>query len=134
VPLAYPAGSVRADLPDDLAMHSVLIVGLHEGTPLRILSRARPELELRSMGAPLDLSGDDEVWILAFDVARWLEGIDLSSATPTPEGEIRIDADTEPELLQRFDDNLRRSLDLFRDRDGDGALSAGEAIDPLASP
>jgi hypothetical protein len=131
---AQDAGAVAdAGAPDALAGHSVLLRGHRaDGVPFSIRSRDKPDFVLRSRGAVIDLEGAQTSLLLAFDVAAWLDRVDLAGAVPNADDAIVIEPGQEDARLRTFETNLRTSLRLFADGDADGMLSADEAGDPLA--
>ena len=96
-----------------------------DGAPFTAQVAMDHGVDLESMG-PLVLSEAQSV-LLTFDVAAWLVG--LEAAVPDPDGVIRIGPDD-----AGLDGALLRSVDLFEDTDGDGALDPAEvAAGPIAS-
>jgi len=55
-----------------------------------------------------------------------MDGVDLGAAEVGQGGVVRIDADNNTSLLDRFEANAECSLELFRDLDGDESVSQGE--------
>lgn len=126
---ALPAGA-----PEALEDHAfVLIARLADGTPLEVRSRDKREAEVRSRTEPFRLGDAEASLVLAFDVGRWLDGIELESATRDDDGRIVIDDDDNRELLDEIEANMRESLELFRDLDDDGRLDDNERSVPLAT-
>jgi hypothetical protein len=72
--------------------------------------------------------GTSRIFVAA-DVARWMSGIDLASAEVTRDWRgplVTINERTNSQLLEVFERHFARGLLLFRDRDGNGVLSAEE--------
>ena len=68
---------------------------------------------------------------LGFDVAAWLGGVNLSTATADTDGVIRIDPTQNPSLYSLLEVNLARGLEIYPDDDRDGvpdgpALARGD--------
>ncbi len=130
-----PMDAVRAPLPSgtpaQLEDASVFVEGqLADGTPFELVSRREPELDVRSRTAPFLLSDSQQALVLAFDMAVWLDGVDLS------EGELdgsmlRIDEGNNDTLLEAVEDNIERSLELYEDSTGQGVVADGDT--PLAT-
>ena len=124
---------VDAGTPEALDGHSVLFEGRRaDGTPFRILSRDKRELELRTRSEPFTLERTERAMILSFDVAAWLDGVDLDGAAPNASGEVVIDETVDRTRLAAFEENLGTSLRLYRDLDEDGDLDPGELAEELA--
>lgn len=119
--------------PDELQDAAIVVEGTRsDGTPFVIRSEATPDAELRSRGAPFSLSSARASLVLAFDLGRWLQGVDLDAAKPDARGVVRIDDDHHRALLDRFEDNVEAAMELFDDVDHDGELSETEIEDVLA--
>lgn len=119
-----PAGA-----PAELENHSIVVLGkLADGTPFRLAFPEADELELEapSPSMPIDVREDGPLSLLSFDVATWLDGIDLDAATREADGAILIDEAHNLPLLGQFEANIDCSLELFSDDDGDGMLSEGD--------
>lgn len=74
--------------------------------------------------------------ILAADIARWMSGLDLSTAEVSgtdTRWEVRIDERTNTELLERFQENVEAGLSLYRDANADRILDEAERVHPLAT-
>ncbi|MGD8863336.1 MAG: hypothetical protein PVI30_25205 [Myxococcales bacterium] len=129
--LVVPLERFTAELPDAapgaLADHSIVVRGTTAGgTPFAIEWPEQDELELAGEG-----EGDFEVregdrLIFAFDVATWLDGVDLDAAAVDDDGVIRVGAGSNVAQLQAFEANVECSLRLYRDEDADGALDADD--------
>ncbi len=119
------------ELPDGapalLADHSIVVEGERgDGVGFTLAYPEQDELELGGIDGDFDLAADGEGLLLFFDVSVWMDGVDLESAALSPEGSIRIDAMSNPVLLEAFEANVECALELYRDGDGDGALDPGE--------
>ncbi len=107
--------------------------GVHFVLVSRITST--PRLRARDFEGFAVVAGSAR-WILAADLARWMAGIDLGPAELTTDNgkrEIRIDDQTNADLLEMFRSNLDAGLGLFADLDGDSALGSDERAHPLAT-
>jgi hypothetical protein len=125
LPLEMDSSELPDDAPDELHAHSVLLVGERaDGTPFTLAYPEHDELELAVEDGALDPSAQS--LLLSFDVATWLQDVDLEAAALEADGSIRIDADHNRALLDRFEVNLACSLELFADEDGDGRRTDGE--------
>lgn len=126
------AEDVPSGAPAALEDASIVLEGsLPGGAPFVIRSRREPEAEVRSRAEPFELTRATSALILAFDVGRWLEGVDLERAEASGDGVIRVDDDRNDDLLERFEDNVERAMELFDDRNRDGVLDDDDV--PLAS-
>jgi hypothetical protein len=126
-------GALPSGAPPDLVDRSVVLLGRRsDGTPFRIASRIERESDVRSRGAPFELSEGLRAVVLAFDLALWLEDVDLGTATVDADGTIRVDDDTNRDLLDAFEASAERALRLFRDTDQDGVLDPEDRTELLA--
>jgi hypothetical protein len=109
--------------PDELREHSIMLVGeLPEqgGTPFAIESKLERTLFLTADHSSFELGPDDARVLLGFDVAAWLDRVELSAQEPGDDGRVLVSDDSHPELLQRFEDNIAQGVDVFLDPDGAG--------------
>lgn len=112
--------------------HSIVVRGRRgDGVAFAIQSRVKAPFMLRARGDSFATADASRALILAFDAGLWLRGVDLAGAAPDASGEIRVEGSGDPRL-RAFEQNVRRSLKLFRDLDGDGALDEREAREALA--
>lgn len=115
----------------DLRGYSILIRARRDdGTRIVLRSRAAERIWLAA-GSETGFAVADEGarWILAADLARWLGGLDFTSADVSQQGGtavIKIDDRTNKDLLATFEQGLAAGLGLYHDADGDGALSDSE--------
>ena len=120
--------------PSELEDHSVVLLGsLRDGTPVLVRSRDKREADVRSRGMPFRLGDVEQDLLLVFDLGGWLEGVDLEGAELQEDGRLVVDDDSNRELLDAFEDNLRQSLELLRDLDRDGQVDDEERAERLAS-
>ena len=117
--------TLPAQAPEELRGHSVMLVGElpeQSGTPFVITSGLERTLSLVADHSSFELGPDSARLLLGFDVAAWLDGVDLAAAPPDADGRIVISQDSSPELLQRFEDNLAAGVDVFLDPSGKGVI------------
>jgi hypothetical protein len=119
--------------PAELEDHSIVLRGTRaDDREFVVRSRRNFDLDLRSRGDGFDLTGARGAMILAFDVATWLEGVDLEGAEPSSNGAIEIDEQSDRTRLGAFEDNVKEAMELFRDRDRDSKLDDDDLDDSLA--
>ena len=113
--------------PDDDTDLAIELSGEADGTPFAVRSRRNDELRLESSD-PDGFTIDEATSALfvAFDVAAWLDGVDIASADLDGDGVAVIDDDSNDALLDVFEGNVTDAADLFDDDDGDGALDEDE--------
>ncbi len=115
--------------PDETSDLAILVAGSAAGgDPFEIRSRRNDELRVDA----LDDAGftiDAAALFVAFDMAAWLDGIDLASADRDAGGAIVVSDDSNRDLLDRFEANVESAVALFADGDGDGALDDDEHDD-----
>jgi hypothetical protein len=118
-----PGRGVPAELED----HALLVRGVRvDGTPFAVRSRRTREADLRSRGEPFSVERGREALLLAFDVGRWLDGVDVEGAAVDDDGVVWIDDDRERDRLERFEENVEAAMELFRDLNEDGRLDDDE--------
>lgn len=123
-----------AGAPSVLDDHSIVLEGERaDGVSFSVRSRRNFDLELRARGDGFSLGTGKEAMILAFDVATWLDGVDLESATPDSNGSIAVDDDSDRDRLDVFEDNVKQAMELFKDDNRDSKLDRSELEDLLAS-
>lgn len=127
------AAASDAGAPEGLEGHSLLLRGHRaDGVPFTIRTRDKPDFVLHGQNRGFSADDASNALFLAFDAATWLEGVDLQGAAPNAQGQVVIEPGTEMTRLTTFETNLRRSLALFKDGNGDGKLADDEAEDPIA--
>lgn len=108
--------------PADLSGHSLLLTGtLADGTPYLVRSTEDFRLEVRS-AIPVPLDEISRSMLISLDVAVWLDGIDLSTATREDDASIRIEPGSNAALLAQIEARIEAAMELFDDDDGDGEL------------
>lgn len=133
VPLERAEAPLPPGAPAELVDHSIVIRGERaDRTPFLLASRINREADVRSRTGPFELDEASRAVVLAFDVALWFEGIDLSTAEVGGEGSIVVDETSNDDVLDAFEANAEHALRLFRDADEDGALDDDERSELLA--
>ncbi|MDF3066559.1 MAG: hypothetical protein K0R38_2160 [Polyangiaceae bacterium] len=126
------ARTVPSSAPEELEGRSVLLLGeLSDGTPFSIASELEPRFELAAISSGIQLSPGDASLLVAFDFAAWLRPVRFAVAT-REDGQIHIDAGSNPELLARFEAALGEGVALYRDPNADGVLDDDSEL--LARP
>lgn len=116
--------------PDDDTDLAIVVTGEADGTPFEVRSRRNDELRLDATDADGFTVGDaTSALFVAFDMAAWLDGVDVAGAELDGDGVAVIDDDANGDLLDVFEDNVTDAADLFDDDDGDGALDDDEHDD-----
>lgn len=96
---------------------SIVISGQRsDGVRFQIESRRNEELEIRSRGEPFRLDPEGSGLLIGFDVASWLGDVGIASLEGDP---ILVSDDENRDALDRFEEAIERSLELFEDLDGD---------------
>lgn len=102
-----------------LAERSVWVEGVTaDGTPFEIASDRNESFRVEDDGGVLVPGADGEGVLITFLLGVWLDDLDLSGAQVSG-GVIRVDDDYNGDLLERFEDNLRDSAELYENSDGD---------------
>lgn len=113
--------------PDDDTGVAIEVAGEADGTPFAVRSRRNDELRLEATDADgFTIDDATSALFVAFDMAAWLDGVDVASAELDGDGVAVIDDDANGDLLDVFEDNVTDAADLFDDDDGDGALDDDE--------
>jgi hypothetical protein len=133
VPLARALDPLPSGPPAAILDRAILVEGRRDdGVPFSVASRVTPEIDVRSRTAPFRLDDGGRSLHLAFDVARWFDGVDLDAAVIGGDGRIRVEDGTNDEILDAIESNAEESIELFRDDDADGTLDDDEDVEPLA--
>lgn len=128
IPLERHTRMVPAGAPAELEDHSIVVRGTRmDGTPFELAWPEQEELDMGGIDGLLPVREGDRL-LFAFDVAVWMEGLDLDGATVSDDGVIRIDEANNSALLLVFEENVECSLELFLDVDGDGAVGADDEL------
>lgn len=126
VPFVRAEAPLPDGAPPELEGSSVVIAGelTATGTPFRLVSRAEPLVDVRTVADGFLLAPDQPGLFLGFDVATWLGAIDLTAAELDGEGVAVIDDGSNADLLAAFEGQLAGGIELYRDLDRDGAVDA----------
>ncbi len=115
--------------PEELSDHSVVVKGESpDGVPFILAYPERDELEILSVAGPFAVEASEDALLLVFDVSILMEGVALDTAELSPDGDIRIDAENNEQLLEAFEDNLECALELYGDADSDGMLGDDDML------
>lgn len=115
---------------DEATDTAIRVAGRTGGDPFEIRSRRNDELRIEAIddtGFTVDEA--TAVLFVAFDMATWLDGVDLAGAERGPGGAIEVTDDSNRDLLERFEENVESATALFADADGDGSLGDDERDD-----
>jgi len=119
--------------PAELAGAAFVIEGTTaDGQPLRIISRNPMRYRLDANLTDFAVSPDERSFILSVDVSDLLARVALGVTVERPDGSIVISADENEAQLTVIEEDVERSLHLFRDADADHVLDMEELADPLA--
>lgn len=125
---------------DELTGRSILIEGARsDGVPFQMTTEVDEDftLENETSGFTIASEGGLQVFFIAFDLARWFDGIDLFTADLSDDGAghpiILINDDSNEAIQEHIEDNLKLSADLFKDADHNEHLDPEEEDDSLAS-
>ena len=117
--------------PPELSGHSIVLAGRlpeREDMPFLIASKLERTVELLPASS-FELGPDDARLLLGFDLGAWLEGVELDAIAPDEDGRVLITADTQPDLIERFEDNVAAGVGVYFDPDATGMIDdAGERI------
>ncbi|MDX2050913.1 MAG: hypothetical protein SFV15_00890 [Polyangiaceae bacterium] len=109
-------GSRPLGAPEEVLNHSIVIVGrLADGTKLKIASNFEAQIRLDASAQPIEIGADDAAILMEFDIATWLNGIDLATAEKDPIEGIVLSDTKNTAHLARFEGNVAPGVELFRD-------------------
>lgn len=129
VPLNLHSENLRGHAPAELADHSIVLLGERaDGTAFELMHSEQDTLELAAEGGQFAIERDGPRLLLSFDVAQWMDGIDLDSAELGDDGVIHIDVENNRPLVDRFEANLECALQLYADDDGDDEVGATDTL------
>jgi hypothetical protein len=130
-----PSVELPQSAPTALSGRSIAVAGeLADGAPFLLVSGFEGRVAVPAVDTSFALSEAQAAMLLGFDLAAWLEGIDLDAVPREDDGSIVIDAERTPELVALFDAALPVGLELYRDRDGDGRLDENPELLARGSP
>ncbi len=90
------------------------------GTDFVLRSALTGTVVVDAVGESFALAETSGGLFLGFDLATWLSGIDLDTASLENDGSILIDANTNAGMLTTFEGNVAAGLELYRDADNSG--------------
>jgi hypothetical protein len=127
-----PDGTLPDDAPASLTNHSIVIQGsLPDGRTFELDGAvSATSFSLRASGEGFELDGGHAGVLIGFDVAKWLDGVDFSTATES-DGRVLVDETHNAKQLEAFDRNMPSGITLFRDSNRDGVLDTDRV--PLAT-
>ena len=115
---------------DEASDTAIRVAGQAGGDPFEIRSRRNDELRIEAVDdAGFTVDEATAALFVAFDMATWLDGVDLAGAERGPGGAIEVTDDSNRDLLERFEHNVESATALFPDADGDGSLGDDERDD-----
>jgi len=113
---------------DEATNTAIRVAGNAAGDRFEIRSRRNDELRIEALDAG-GFTVDQAALFVAFDMAIWLDGVDLAGAERAQDGSIAVSEESNRDLLERFEGNVESASRLFADGDGDGALGDDEHDD-----
>lgn len=120
VNLDLAAAPLPAGAPPELDGASVVVLGHRpDDTPFVIVTDAAAPIPVRALDGRFPIAEGADGLFLGFDMATWLDGVDLAGATVGMDGRIVIDADDNPALAAAFEANLAPGIELYADQDRD---------------
>lgn len=133
-PLARATAPLPAGAPPTLEDRSIVVIGtrVSDGAAFEARLRETPSLDVRSRGAPFRLDAALRALVVAFDAARWFEGVSLAGATTEPGGGIVIEQGTNDAIADALEANVERSFRMFRDLDEEGDLDPEDESELVA--
>lgn len=115
-------GAGPATAPPELAGRAIVLLGhLADGTALRVVSAFEGDVAV-TPPAGFALAEDEPGLLIGLDAARWLSGVDLSSATREADGSIVLDDTRNTALRDALDARIPEGVELYRDQGSDGVL------------
>lgn len=118
--------------PSALAGRSLAIDASLADSTVHVRSTRTGPLELT--GEPFAMSEAGGSLVLFLDESLLFSGLSFADAERDADGSVVVSAETNADLLERIEAQLPGALSLYRDVDGDGALSEEElAAGPLAT-
>ena len=126
VPFALATAPIPAGAPPELEGASITLTGTTAaGNEFTVVSQLVANITLTGPGA-LAFDQDLGPLFLGFDVATWLDGVDIDAAAGGPS--IVIDTNTNSDLLAQFEANLAAGIELYRDLDDNGQADPGDEL------
>ncbi len=90
------------------------------GTTFVLRSALTGDVTVAAVDGPFALAADRGGLFLGFDLATWLNGVELDTALLEADNSILIDGSTNANLLTIFESNVAAGLELYRDVDING--------------
>jgi hypothetical protein len=110
--------------PAELAASPIVLIGrLRDGTPFRLVAPSVSSLNLLTLQSAGFASSTMPALLLAFDVARWLDGLDLNNAERLGDS-ILVNSEHNTERLAQFEANLAPGVTLFEDAAANGQVAS----------
>ncbi len=116
-------GTQPAELLDAAA---VVIAHRTDETPVMLVFEESAQMAFKSEDTPLELSNDQSALLVAVDLSRWFENLDVANLDPASDGWIYIDAADDDAIAQQLEENFESAARLHVDANGDGQLDASE--------
>ena len=130
VPFEPAGASLPVSAPAELSGHALMIEGtLASGTVVSILGDA-PPVALSAAGSDFAMQESEPNILVAFDVAKWFDGLDFSSAVQDG-STVHVTKEQNAALFGQFQSRVAAGVQLFRDVDGDGRVDPGSV--PIAT-
>ena len=114
--------------PPELEGATVVLLGQRGNVPFVIVSARADVVRVRAAGDRFAIDESQDGLFLGFDVATWLDGVDLDSGVTGTDGRVLIGTGDNPALAAAFEANLPRGIELFGDADQDGVPDDGAAL------
>lgn len=112
---------------DEVTDTAIRVAGVAGGDRYEIRSRRNDELRIEALDEDGFTVGEaTSALFVAFDMAAWLDGVDLAGAERGPDGAIAVNEESNRDRLERFEENVESATGLFADADGDGSLGDDE--------
>ncbi len=126
-----PYKGPTTDVPGEFPGASFLIKGTRsDGVSFIIRSERGNERRLDARdGMGFSIGDATHALFVGFDLATLFKGLSLEAAIVGNDGMIRIEKDSNSELIEIFDENIDRIAKLFDDNDGNGELDPNERAD-----
>lgn len=127
--LTLDASAPPADAPPALDGAAVLVLATRaDGTEVVARLATVAAIDIVAVAGLFDLPAATPDLFLGADVAQWFGDLDLATATPDGGGVIRIDATADPTRTAQLAAKFARGFELYRDLDGDGAVSGPSEV------
>jgi hypothetical protein len=124
-----PSATPPPQGPASLAGHSMLIRGtLGDGRSFELRSALNAQVFMRASGTGFELDAQRAGVLIGFDVATWLDTLDLDHADADETGLVLVDATHNAERLGSFERQVPAGITLFSDTDRDGLLDADPQV------